>query len=464
MVRIITLLLALFVWLHSNAASLSHNHRLFDPTYGYSSPAKLCLSFSSDEVAIASPTSPVFLRFHLENGVRLCQTLVDIESSELGHHPIHLALFKRNQNDITIAANTSAVSIVRWREGESEIWLKFTQSSSQWLQGPGGFQAPNAMNDVQVCLGGIAFMDTQILELLHSTNHSNLPYNQDTSSGEARSTLLCLDHSQSMTPDDPVSISAISYILTQGVTTYSDPATIEHGDLFTLTIPTTRGLGYPKPFELTSMVSTPGPVSTGYFFPWNAIGNAPFQVSFMLEGNTSFHASSQLTIDSSSTPHSGFPLGARYTHHDGREGYLIPGLEFVIENGVDGAGFAYCLDADGTVSIEGIPHATKAYVEYDGSSVFPFDHPLRIQGSIVSNHAQTIQVELELATSTQPYPYRAGSGLWSNTQFYCPGILRYLWQETRNLAVIQDFGPHLEQWPSPNHVNDLLMLMFHPIQ
>ncbi|MCB1042155.1 MAG: hypothetical protein KDC35_04420 [Acidobacteria bacterium] len=93
------------------------------------------------------------VRLKFTDGAILSETFVDIEGSPLGHQPIHLAVFTSSATDCLVTAPFDAVSIVRWRAGESEIWVRISQPSSDWVEVSGVSSPPTIVCNVSWSIG-----------------------------------------------------------------------------------------------------------------------------------------------------------------------------------------------------------------------------------------------------------------------------------------------------------------------
>jgi len=97
-----------------------------------------------DVFSTASPFTPIYLRVTLTDGAKLKDTLVDLIGTPTGHHPIYLAIFTSSIVDnLQLAASPEAVSIVRWRSGESSFWIRIQQATSVWIERNGELEAPS---------------------------------------------------------------------------------------------------------------------------------------------------------------------------------------------------------------------------------------------------------------------------------------------------------------------------------
>lgn len=117
----------------------------------------ITLSVNGNDLPTASPTTPVYLRIGLESNVRLGETLVDfsgIDSSGNAHQnrPIFLAV-RREGSEGLIVLPPDAISLVRFIKGESEIWLKVTQPTSEWFEVDGTASSPTPSMRAALTIG-----------------------------------------------------------------------------------------------------------------------------------------------------------------------------------------------------------------------------------------------------------------------------------------------------------------------
>lgn len=194
----------------------------------------------------ASNQTPNYARIRLVQGVRLAETLVDLESDGTEKTPIYLAMILSGaQNGETLVAAPDTVSIVRWRAGEREFWIKVTGSSSSWIRNQlGELVAPSG--DLRVYwTWGPSARSTWNASQSYTSGGANLPGNtrwpelmidpgQD-SRGWAVSTLYCLDLSGSSLQPWPHPSSEVNLDVaffdhqTSGVTTAGTPSQITLG-------------------------------------------------------------------------------------------------------------------------------------------------------------------------------------------------------------------------------------------
>lgn len=92
------------------------------------------------ELPAASPENPLYIRLLFEKEAILCDTLVWSHSNNQGNltfDPIYLPIqidgFSFKTNNL-VSAPPDTVSIVRWKKGENQIWLKIQRPGSTWIK------------------------------------------------------------------------------------------------------------------------------------------------------------------------------------------------------------------------------------------------------------------------------------------------------------------------------------------
>ncbi|CAM2069749.1 hypothetical protein SCOR_30520 [Sulfidibacter corallicola] len=116
----------------------------------------LDIRIDGDQFADASSQTPHYLQIRFDHAVLLAQTLVDIEGSDAGHMPINLAARLDSNapaNALELNMLENAIQIVRWRRGESSIWIRINHSSSQWLSQGGATRSPNHEHRIVFSIG-----------------------------------------------------------------------------------------------------------------------------------------------------------------------------------------------------------------------------------------------------------------------------------------------------------------------
>jgi len=163
----------------------------------------ITMSASDDAFPNASLNEPVFIKIHLLNGVRLCQTLVEIDAASTSNLPIYLGMRIEGSYSALIAAHPDTVSIVRWRRGESDIWLRVQSSSSTWVDRDSELGPTSIDAHVAWTFGITAQESYQRLFVTgdYNAGRANLPANYRKNSGlpieqSYVSTLIAIDLSQ----------------------------------------------------------------------------------------------------------------------------------------------------------------------------------------------------------------------------------------------------------------------------
>lgn len=112
---------------------------------------RITFSVDSDDYSDASPDTPIYGRIVFAEGVVNAITRVDWPA---GLPSIFLAMrLEGNTLGASLSAPPEAISIVRWRQGEGEIWISITASSSTWIDRDGVLGPPSAETRVAFTLG-----------------------------------------------------------------------------------------------------------------------------------------------------------------------------------------------------------------------------------------------------------------------------------------------------------------------
>ncbi len=198
---------------------------------------------AGDVFADADADNPIFIRIQLTQGVRLAETLVDIDlpAEQRVHQPIYLPLVLSGRvNDLSIGAAPDTLAIVRWVAGEDQIWLSISQTSSNWIQLDETLTfAPSEALAVYFWLGSSAPATWAHLAPLYVAGAANLPA-ATTNPGQpdqahAVSTLLCGDlFTSALVENGPLARQATFFATTffqasEGVTSAASPAAIDVG-------------------------------------------------------------------------------------------------------------------------------------------------------------------------------------------------------------------------------------------
>lgn len=202
----------------------------------------------------ATPELPTYIKFALPSDTTLCETLV----GPTNHDPIHLSLSLENQDSqAQVVAPVDTVSIVRWVEGESAIWLRIKHPTIAWLEAKNQAMPPTP-DDRVIFTMGINGQDSRTLnEALYSVDRANLPANMRESQLSnldlSASTLIKLDISQAAMVPDPeptaswrafVSVDPSAFFLAFNIETATDLSDIETVGPLGISFPGSRELAF----------------------------------------------------------------------------------------------------------------------------------------------------------------------------------------------------------------------------
>lgn len=137
----------------------------------------LTMSVNGNDFFDASPDTPVYIRIRLDKGVRLAETLVDVESSPSRNEPISLAMSLQALDGSRLNAPRNTVRIVRWRRGEINIWLQVQFSSSDWIDQSGSYLPPDINRRVAWTIGRSIEEDQLVNEPLLAMGRANISSN-----------------------------------------------------------------------------------------------------------------------------------------------------------------------------------------------------------------------------------------------------------------------------------------------
>ncbi len=129
---------------------------------------------NGNDFAEASEENPVYIRLRFDHGALLCQTLVHEPSGmEPIQVPAALELGSGNEGD-TINIPADGVTIVRWKQGEPEMWMKVTSSSSTWIRSGQDLVAPSPERPVRFSIGIDGATSQAMNEMLFQMQRANL--------------------------------------------------------------------------------------------------------------------------------------------------------------------------------------------------------------------------------------------------------------------------------------------------
>ena len=151
-------LLTLFVLLCTSTAFATINVQTTITPVSISGTAERAgiyqFSVESDEFANASFLNPVYIRLQLDKGAVWSETLVKSFSLKPSYSPIQIPVTLHGDTaNTTINVPDYAVTIVRWKKGESSIWLKVASSSSHWVVKNGVSGPPSSATRAFITLG-----------------------------------------------------------------------------------------------------------------------------------------------------------------------------------------------------------------------------------------------------------------------------------------------------------------------
>lgn len=174
------------------------------------------ISFTVDSnVFLEIPSvGPIYLRFQIDHAAELCSTLVwshpdNQDTASFQRIFLPLSLVGGAPGD-RVVAPPETVSIVRWKKGEGEFWLKVEHPTETWIQrADGSTVAPS--NELQILwhLGLSARQSFELNQPLFQAGHANLPSATrdpaNLTNAAAVSTLCCVDVSVSNIQPMPAS-------------------------------------------------------------------------------------------------------------------------------------------------------------------------------------------------------------------------------------------------------------------
>lgn len=162
----------------------------------------ITMRVQDDDFIDASTSEPVYIRVTLDHEATLSNTLVDMTSNDGAiNDPIYLAM-RLNAQGFTqeIEADPLTVSIVRWVEGESSLWIRVQTPSSSWVSDAGNLVPPRSDLTVSWTFGVSARASFETNDNLER-RLLNLPFNTRNpatnlaapDSDDSVSTLICVD-------------------------------------------------------------------------------------------------------------------------------------------------------------------------------------------------------------------------------------------------------------------------------
>ena len=156
---------------------------------------RVFINLRGDCFAAAGPDNPIYIRVGFDRPVRLSETLVDPLAEGDIAQPIDLAarmgIFFEPEAINNVPED--AISIVRWRCGETAFWLKISSSSSTWVKN-GTNQPPSLTNEIEFYFGLSAWETFGFMS--HPSFRENMPTNRRRGGGPV-SNFILLDISES---------------------------------------------------------------------------------------------------------------------------------------------------------------------------------------------------------------------------------------------------------------------------
>lgn len=185
----------------------------------------ITFSVNGDDFPTASTATPVYIRLRLDHAAKLCKTLVwtrvgiDGNPDPVTVLPIFLPIsFEENLLGDTIAALPETVSIVRWKRGEPEIWLKVQTPTDTWVAAGGvSLGPPQNTRRVRWTIGVTARTSWEANQPQFMVGEANLPSATRTvvapDMTTAVSTLICVDlTSSNLEPlPEPAELSILNF-------------------------------------------------------------------------------------------------------------------------------------------------------------------------------------------------------------------------------------------------------------
>ncbi len=108
------------------------------------------LTFNDNDLSGVSPTNPAYLRLELKES-----TLISGTNAE-GSDPIYLAARARFLNPSPtslINIPTDSITLIRSKDGEKGLWIRFTAGTDEWLSVDGVLQPPSEDQKVDIYIG-----------------------------------------------------------------------------------------------------------------------------------------------------------------------------------------------------------------------------------------------------------------------------------------------------------------------
>lgn len=438
-----------------------------------------------DDFYEASVSTPVFIRIRLGQGVSLAHTLVDHDSAATTHEPIFLAMrLVRSADDptVTFLADPDTVSIVRWKEGEDQVWLRIQTSSSGWIMVDSTPQAPTTDFAVSWTFGITAAMSARENQAAFAIGDANRAANARNASAvpvelDHVSTLVCVDASQSTLSPFPAIDSMAMYEIipfdfqTTGVLTASHASQIVTGDITSANLRINESgfwFGYVHPIgvaherSISTVASDPMPTSQ-FLCPPNPTETLAYlsnAVVISVSSDVSWHSGSYVVLETPLNDPYGFPTTTPFSLPSGETGYLVDGTMFETP-GFPSPGIARAFDTDGfIITPAGDRLARRVVLTYDapGQRLSHFDLLVRTAVAMpICDPPRSVTVSGTVHVASKEPPMDGSGGAFHQTRLYCDPS--FISSETSNW-VLGTFEPfffgNLDQWPDPLRVTDFI--------
>lgn len=253
--------LCLFVFTQWAVAGVEMSSSINDIYYRSPSaaPGSVTFTIGGTDFDQVSAENPFYFRLRFTNNAKLNLTRVKLDSTDGTsiNQPILLGMSLHTSSDTAqVVANQDAVSILRWVEGESEIWIRVNQPSTQWIQDGETTRGLLDGEFMEFTLGTLFYTLDHIEE-----EHKNLPYNIRQGFPEAlQETVFCLDLTESDLAADGTMASLMSLFPTiyQSDVT-SDDINFNEGTQTECQVTSSFHIGRAKDIQIIFDEEHPGP-------------------------------------------------------------------------------------------------------------------------------------------------------------------------------------------------------------
>ena len=192
----------------------------------------LIFQMDADDFSEASVATPIYIQIHFDNNVFLSNTVVDLENTVLLGIKMVFTPFTSWAD--TINADPLSLDIVRWIEGENDIWFRVRTSSSMWINrlNMGTLYPVSSINPVTWAFGQTIAESLNFHSEAFLNGYSNLISNADGNSyptyNPVSTKVMVSLVDSTLTAGDPVSFSIWSGSAT-GVESAENPQQIIKG-------------------------------------------------------------------------------------------------------------------------------------------------------------------------------------------------------------------------------------------